>query len=61
VTCSIDAPATRDIRKIAVDDRFALDPIAADERESGLAPREVTINFGTAETDGAPRWTSWGR
>ena len=48
VTRSIDAPATRDIRKIAVEGTtgFALDPIAADERESGrLAPREVTINF----------------
>lgn len=47
-TRSIDGPATRDIRKVAVEGTtgFALDPIAADERESGrLAPREVTINF----------------
>jgi hypothetical protein len=48
VTRSLDAPATRDIRKVAVEGTtgFALDPIAADERESGrLAPREITINF----------------
>lgn len=47
-TRSIDGPATRDIRKVAVEGTtgFALDPIAADERESGrLAPREVTINL----------------
>lgn len=48
VTRSIDGPTTRDIRKVAVEGTtgFALDPIAADERESGqLAPREVTIIF----------------
>ncbi|MCM2312844.1 MAG: hypothetical protein NDI84_15740 [Steroidobacteraceae bacterium] len=47
-TRSIDGLVTRDIRKVAVEGTtgFALDPIAAEERESGrLAPREVTINF----------------
>ena len=48
VTRSTAAPATRDIRKVAVDGAtaFALDPVSADERATGrFAPREVTIVF----------------
>ena len=47
-TRSIAAPATRDIRKVALDGTtaFALDPVSAAERSSGqFAPREVTILF----------------
>ena len=48
VTRSIDRPATRDIRKVALDGTtaFALDPVSASERSSGqFASREVTILF----------------
>jgi hypothetical protein len=48
VTRSADGPATRDIRKVAVEGTtgFALDPVGTDERATGqLAPREVTILF----------------
>ena len=47
-TRSIDAPATRDIRKVAVEGTtgFALDPVSAQEMGSGqFAPRTVTIVF----------------
>jgi hypothetical protein len=47
-TRSIDRPATRDIRKVALEGTtaFALDPVSSAERSSGqFAPREVTILF----------------
>ncbi|MCC7461038.1 MAG: hypothetical protein IT480_01110 [Gammaproteobacteria bacterium] len=47
-TRSIDWPATRDIRKVALEGTtaFALDPVSSVERSSGqFAPREVTILF----------------